>query len=476
MIPDDDNPLKTIRVSNADEAVMSPSGKQIAFIKRGEVFVTDAEYSSVKQITHTPEGESDVIWGKNDRELYYTSERDGHYNIYMAKIARQDDPNFSNATLIAEKALFPNDGKDRTYPSLSPDGKKLAFILDRNKLMVMDLKSKKVKELTDGSTLARRTKGFKAHWSPDSRWIAIDYIEASHDPYGDIAVINVADGKLTKITATGYFDENPRWVMDGNAIMFISERYGMRNHASWGSQYDVMITFLNKDAYDRYRLSEEDYALLKEVEKSQKKDKEKAKKEADSKKKDNKKESTEEDEDSGVEPIEIDLTNLDERTVRLTPASADICDAILTDDGQTLYYMAAFEDKYDLWKMDLRKKDAKIANKLNSGPMGLELDNNGNIFLLGSSVKKLDPKNDKIKSVSISTDMKLDPAKEREYMLRYVYNEEKERFFRTDMNGADWDNLYKAYAKFLPHINNNYDFSELLRWQCSTASQARKLW
>lgn len=462
VIPDDDNPLKTIRVSNADEAVMSPSGKQVAFIKRGEVFVTDAEYSSVKQITHTPESESDVIWGKNDRELYYTSERDGHYNIYMAKIARQDDPNFSNATLIAEKALFPNDGKDRTYPSLSPDGKKLAFILDRNKLMVMDLKTKKVKQLTDGSTLARRTKGFKAHWSPDSRWIAIDYIEASHDPYGDIAVINVADGKLTKITATGYFDENPRWVMDGNAIMFLSERYGMRNHASWGSQYDVMITFLNKDAYDRYRLNEEDYALLKEVEKSQKKDKEKAKKEADSKKKDNKKESTDEEEDSSVEPIEIDLTNLDERTVRLTPASADICDAILTDDGQTLYYMAAFEDKYDLWKMDLRKKDAKIANKLNSGPMGLELDNNGNIFLLGSSVKKLDPKNDKIKSVSISTDMKLDPAKEREYMLRYVYNEEKERFFRTDMNGADWDNLYKAYARFLPHISNNYDFAELL--------------
>ncbi len=32
-----------------------------------------------------------------------------------------------------------------------------------------------------------------------------------------------------------------------------------------------MMVFLTKDAYDRFRLSEEDFALLKEVEKEQKK-------------------------------------------------------------------------------------------------------------------------------------------------------------------------------------------------------------
>jgi len=38
----------------------------------------------------------------------------------------------------------------------------------------------------------------------------------------------------------------------------------MRAHASWGSQQDVMLVFLNQDAYDRYRLSKEDFELLKE--------------------------------------------------------------------------------------------------------------------------------------------------------------------------------------------------------------------
>lgn len=465
IVTDDADIPERKRVSSADEAAVSPDGKQLAFIKRGEVFVTSTEYSSTKQITHTPQNESDLIWGKNERELYYTSNRDGHYNIYIAKIARPEDPNFSNATLVAEKAIFPGDGVDRTKPSISPDGTQLAFIEDRNKLMVMDLKTKNVRQLTDGTTMAHRSKGFTAHWSPDSKWIAINYIQPQHDPYGDIAVIEVASGKLTKVTETGYFDENPRWVMDGKALLFLSERYGMRNHASWGSMYDVMITFMTQDAYDRYRLSEEDYALLKETEKSSTKKKEvpEAKKDKKSKKKkkaviDDVDETTSEEK----EPVVVDLTDLEKRTVRLTPASAAISDAILSKDSQKLYYLAAFEGGYDLWEIDLRKKDARIANKLNGREMGMEMDKDGNIYLLGSQVKKYDPKGGKMKPVSISGQMELDAAAEREYMLDFVYNEEKERFFRKDMNGADWDGLYVAYKKFLPHINNNYDFAELL--------------
>ena len=56
-------------------------------------------------------------------------------------------------------------------------------------------------------------------------------------------------------------------MLDGNAILFSSERYGMRNHASWGSLQDVMIVFMNQDAYDKFRLNKEDYELLKEEEK-----------------------------------------------------------------------------------------------------------------------------------------------------------------------------------------------------------------
>jgi len=81
-----------------------------------------------------------------------------------------------------------------------------------------------------------------------------------HEPYSDIAIVNATGTpKVTNITRSSYFDMEPQWVMDGNAIAFVYDRYGLRSHASWGSQNDIMLAFLNQDAYDKYRLSKEDY-------------------------------------------------------------------------------------------------------------------------------------------------------------------------------------------------------------------------
>lgn len=447
-----------LSVRSMPGATVSPDGNQIAFVNRGEIFVTSTKHPSTKQITNTPAGESNVAWAPDNRTLYYTSERDGHYNIYKATISRKDDPNFSNATVIEETPMFnTKEAIDRTYPSISPDGKKMTFVQDRTKLMVMDLDTKKVRQLTDGSTIASRTKGFPSQWSPDSKWILIEAMDLRHQPYGDIAIINAETGKMTYVTKTGYFDENPRWAMDGNAIIFASERYGMRNHASWGSMSDVMITFLNQDAYDRFRLNEEDYALLKEVAKAQKKDKGNDKKDADKKGKD----SQSNDDNKDSKDIKIELEGLADRTIRLTPNSSNLGDAYLTPDGETLYYLSAFEKGYDLWKVKPRTGDVKLVSKL-SGVRGIDVDKDGNLYLVGSSVRKFDPKSEKTTNVSASANMKVDGAAEREYMLKHVFNEERERFFRPDMNGANWGALYENYKKFLPHINNNYDFAELL--------------
>ena len=449
VLVDEEQPIENITIRRPQDAAVSPDGKQLAFVGRGEVFVTSTEHSSTKQISHTVEAESDVTWGDN-RTLYYTSERDGHYNIYKATIVRNDDPNFSNATLIEETPIFSvSDKVDRTNPSISPDGKKMAFVEDRTKLMVIDLDTKKVSQLTDGSTVASRTKGFSSKWSPDGEWLLIEATDLHHQPYSDIAIINVGTGEMTYITKTGYFDENPRWAMDGNAIIFASERYGMRNHASWGSMYDVMITFLNQDSYDKFRLNEEDYALLKDVEKSQKSKDEK------------KSEDKKDDGDKADKKVNVELKGLQDRTIRLTPNSSSIADAYLTPDGETLYYLSSFEKGYDLWKINPRKGDVKLVNK-RDGSGWIDTDKDGNLYLIGSNVNKFDVKSEKMTPVSVAASMKLDGAKEREYMLDFVHNEERERFFRTDMNGADWDGLYEAYKKFLPHISNNYDFAELL--------------
>ncbi|MBP6170502.1 MAG: PD40 domain-containing protein, partial [Bacteroides sp.] len=459
---DDQNTIADLNFSNgATSATVSPDGKQIAFIVRGEVFVTSADYNTTKQITHTPAREAGLTFSPDNRTLAYASERNGNWELYMAKIARKEEANFPNATTIEEEVLLPSDKTERTYPQFSPDGKELAFIEDRNRLMVLNLETKKVRQVTDGSTWFSTGGGFDYSWSPDGKWFTLEFIGNRHDPYSDIGMVNAQGGKIINLTNSGYTSGSPRWVLDGNAILFITERYGMRAHASWGSLNDVMLVFMNQDAYDKFRLSKEDYELQKELEKEQKNTTETKK---NGKKKGDNKEKSEEKKEEKVKDIVVELNNIEDRIVRLTPNSSDLGSAIITKDGETLYYLSAFEGGYDLWKMNLRKKDTKLLHKMDAGWANMGMDKDGkNLFLLGSNtMQKMGTNSESLKPISYQAHVKMDLAAERDYMFNHVYKQEQKRFYNLNMHGIDWDTMTKAYRKFLPHINNNYDFAELL--------------
>ena len=462
IIRDDQNTIADLNFSNgATSATVSPDGKQVAFIVRGEVFVTSADYNTTKQITHTPAREAGLTFSPDNRTLAYASERNGNWELYMAKIARKEEANFPNATAIEEEVLLPSDKTERTYPQFSPDGKELAFIEDRNRLMVFNLETKKVRQVTDGSTWFSTGGGFDYSWSPDGKWFTLEFIGNRHDPYSDIGMVSAQGGKIINLTNSGYTSGSPRWVLDGNAILFITERYGMRAHASWGSLNDVMLVFMNQDAYDKFRLSKEDYELQKELEKEQKNTTEAKKND---KKKGDNKEKSEEKKEEKVKDIVVELNNIEDRIVRLTPNSSDLGSAIITKDGETLYYLSAFEGGYDLWKMNLRKKDTKLLHKMDAGWANMEMDKDGkNLFLLGSNtMQKMGTDSESLKPISYQAHVKMDLAAERDYMFNHVYKQEQKRFYNLNMHGIDWDAMTKAYRKFLPHIDNNYDFAELL--------------
>ena len=458
---DDEQITRLTSVSGARSAVVSRSGKEVAFIVRGEVFVTSTEYQTTKQITNTAGAEAGVDFAPDGRSLVYASERDGNWQLYMAKIARKDDPNFANATLISEEQLIPSKSIERAYPQFSPDGKKVAYIEDRCKLMVVDLATKKITQVTDGSTIYSKGGGFEFEWSPDGNWFVISHVSNHRYPYNDVAIVSAKGGEIHPVTQSGYSCGDVRWVMDGKAIQFSSERYGMRSHASWGSQEDVFLAFLTQDAYDRYSLSPEDYALLKEVEKKNEK---KDDKKADDKKPAKKNDKTPADDKAKAEPkaIEIDFNGIEDRIVRLTPNSSTLGSAIVSKDGESLYYFASFEKGMDLWKLDLRKHETKLLSKGRGAGGSLQLDKDGNLYALGAEMKKIDGKSGAATPITFSAAMNLDLAAERDYMFHHMAKQVDKKIFRTDYNGCDWKTMVKNYERFLPHISNNYDFAELL--------------
>ena len=116
-----------------------------------------------------------------------------------------------------------------------------------------------------------------------------------------------------------------------------------------------------------------------------------------------------------------------------------------------------------MWKMDLRKHETKLLHKMDARWANMETDSEGNFFILGGgTMQKMDGKSEKLKPITYRAEVKMNPAEEREYIFDNIYREEKARFYNVNMHGVDWDALTKTYRKFLPHINNNYDFAEML--------------
>jgi C-terminal processing protease CtpA/Prc len=256
-------------------------------------------------------------------------------------------------------------------------------------------------------------------------------------------------------------------------MVWFSDRSGDRSEAIWPATYDVYAAFFTQEAWDRYHLSEVELEQLKEKEKKAEKDKKVDKNKDDG---DDKKDKAKNDDDNGEDeksedeiklpdPVDIDLDGLEDRTLRLTVHTSRLGDARLTPDGEKLLYLARFEEGYNLWVTELRKKETKILAKLNADDVGgLIIGKEGkNAYVLADrSLKSVEISGGKSKPVELSAKMELDAAAERAYFYEHAWRQTREKFYVEDMHGVDWDLYKEAYARFLPYIDNNYDLSELI--------------
>ena len=441
-----DAELRTM-TSGATHMAVSPDGKEIAIVIRGDVFVTSADYKTTQRITNTPEQERSLTFSKDGRTLYYAAERNGHWGIWKTSLVNKDDKMFTYAVKMEEE-MVTKPGETCFQPMVSPDGKSLAYLKDRTAIAVMDLKSGKEKIILDKMVNYSYTDGDQSfEWSPDSHYILCNYQKDGGWNNEDIAVIDVETGETTNLTQSGYSDGGFRWALKGKAMTWTSDKNGYRSHGSWGADRDVYIMFFDGKAYTDFTKDKED----KDIDKMMAGDKKEKKGKKDTAKVEKKE-----------EKLVLDLDDRRDRTIKLTRFSGRIGDHYLTQDGKKLYYTTRLERSMDLCVLNIEDNSIKVLIK---GVMGSFYPSPDDKFIYvhsGSGVSKINTSTGKKESIPFSGEFEYKPAKEREYIFSHIWKQVDEKFYDPEIHGIDWEGYRETYAKFLPHIDNNFDFQEML--------------
>jgi tricorn protease len=196
--------------TNIRELALSPDGKKVALVARGEVFAASAkDGGEAVRITNTAAPESFAAWSQDSQKIVYTSEREGRLQLFQYDFGTEKE------TRITEKG-------DDYSPVYSPDGKFIAFIRSARSLMVYDTNSKQERELARFYTDAPPLIGKKTiAGSPDSNWIA--YLTYSPDTrsYTNVSVVSIKGGDAKPVSFLANSNSGSlSWSPDGTFILF----------------------------------------------------------------------------------------------------------------------------------------------------------------------------------------------------------------------------------------------------------------
>ena len=442
------NDERVIPISGGiSEFAVSPTGREIAFTFRGDVFATSIETNTTKRITNTPARETQIQFTPDSMGILYASERDGRWGIYEARRVRADEePTFFASTLIEEVPVVVND-RQNSQPLPSPDGSRLAFIEDYHTLRVLDRENGDVVTLLTEEHIFL---GGQFEWSPDGNWILFRWAVPGRAT-GDIGVVRTdGSGEIINLTESGFSDSDAQWILGGRAMIWRSNREGLRSlRASGTTESDVFAMFFTQEGWDEFRLSKEEMQLRREAMGIP----------ADSARQVPTGSLGDEDAE-----LELDFRGARDRRARLTIHSSSLGSFLVSEDGETLYYLARFERGLNLWSTDLRTRETRQVLTLNANSARIEWNaaRDRIILLANGAASVVNPSGWSRTSIPVQGEMVVSAQAERAAMFDQMWRRVRDVFYTRTFHGADWEAVREIYEPFVPHVGNNHEFAELL--------------
>jgi len=413
---------------------VSPDGNKLAFVSRGELFVSDIEGKFVKQINRgSAERVREVKWMNDSRTLLFTQTWQGYTNLYI--IAADGSGGLKQLT---------SDKKNNRQLVTNKDKSQTVFLSGRDEVRLLDMKTIKSRVLVKDEIwgFQNSNPGF----SPNDEYVIFT---AYRNFERDIFIHHLKNNTTTNITQTGITESDPQWSPDGKYIFFVSQR--LKPSYPFGMS-DAKVYRLPLEKIDEpYRMEKFD-SLFRDTKKDTSKKEEAKKTPA----------------DPTAKEIVIDMDRIMDRLEEVGPdfgrqgliavmGKGDKTFVLLTsnhDEGRSGLYKATYEP-FESSKTEKITGVEGSGYTIASAKDKYYLLSRGNIFKLNVDGNKADP-------IGIDFSFRRNLAGEFSQMFYEAWAQMEENYYDGNFHGLDWDKTQTYYKQFIPHLNSRGDLRVLL--------------
>lgn len=405
--------------SQFSELALSPDGKKVAFVARGEVFAASAKDGGrAARVTNTVAAESQVTWAPDSKRIVYASERSGIPHLYLYDFSTGEESQLTSA-----------DADDCT-PVFSPDGKLLAFIRKAAELRVLDLEARKERLLATGNF---ERPPFSSQrplaWSPDSQWVA--YLDIRGKLFTNIHVVPAAGGDSRQVSfLPNVFANSLSWSPDGTFLMFDT---GQRTETRQLARVDLLPR-APKFREDLFRELFTERPRGAQAEGKAPREGAPAKAE--------------------VKPVKIEFEGI-RRRLQLVPVGVDLFSHVLSPDGKSVLMPASVAGQTNLYlySLDELATEPPVVRQITStaenksyaqfSPDGKEV-----FFLQGGRIASVNLESRQVKPLNVSAEMDVDFEQLKTEVFEQAWKLQRDNFYDEKFHGVDWQKVHDDYAPY----------------------------
>jgi tricorn protease len=402
---------------------ISPDEKKIAFISRGEIFVSDTDGKFIRQMPiKSTERALEVKWLKDSKTLLYSRTHNGWANLFTISADGKGN----------ERQLEDMPQTSRML-ALSPDREKAVYLSGRKQVKLVDLKNFTTKVLVEDELWGFQNSA--PSFSPDGEYVLFT---AFRNFEQDVFIHHIKTGETINLTNSGVSQRQPWWSPCGRHIYFASDRV-TPNYPRGNTQNSIYRIALHRfrEPFRKEKFDE----LFAE-------------------KKDN---------DTLPPAITIDMSRIEERWEQMQVRGGVQWSPQVykQKDGQVMFFSSSHDKgEFALWKMELKPFEERKTERIqgpNPGTSPLIVNVKDNFWVLaGGNIYKLNAGSSKMDVIDIDHTFSRRLDKEFRQVFYETWTTLEENFYDENFHGIDWVATLQHYEQFLPYLRTRDNLRLLL--------------